>query len=353
VIDLPTRYENVLGTLAGGGMSETLLCEDAHLKRKVVVKALKPGIEPHRLMDELAALSAIRSKHVVQVLDVIKNADGNVVGFVEEYIEGDPLSCSPTPASAEQALKRIYPIASGVADIHSHKRVHRDLKPDNMRIDNEGTLKIFDFGLSKLDDEASTSTLYFTSGYAAPELFKKSTSGKHQFTSAVDVFAFGVTSLWTIVGGVIPKELHEIPPSLPCVDFHKTCIGSVPHIADLLNTCVDSDPVNRPSMADVREHIGKQLLFDRHRMLLTHGGAEYRLDAAKRKVNLSGSGSSLEISYDGRSFTVSALTGQALVNNNTITTGYIFSGSVVIVLGVAPHWPVSITADISHPEVIL
>lgn len=334
-------------------MSETLLCEDSHLQRKVVIKALKPGIEPHRLMDELSALSAIRSKHVVQVLDVIKQADGNILGFVEEYIEGKPLYSIPSPPNINDALKSIYQIASGVADIHLHKRVHRDLKPDNMRVDGEGTLKIFDFGLSKLDTSASTSTLFFTSGYAAPELFNKNPDGKHIFTSAVDVFAFGVTALWVIEGGVIPPELHQIPPKLPCVDFHKTCIASVPHIAELMNACLNLDPIKRPSMADIREQIGHQLLYDRHRMLLTHGGSEYRLDASRRKVSLSGSGASIEIIYDGFSFIVANLSGRALVNNRVISIGDTFRGSAVIVLGSAPHWPISITADISHPEVIL
>lgn len=353
MIDLPTRYAKILATLDGGGMSDTLLCEDAHLKRKVVVKALKPGIEPHRLMDELAALSAIRSRHVVQVLDVVRDVKGNIVGFVEEYIDGASLSCTPKPANPEQALKQLYPIAAGVADIHSHKRVHRDLKPDNMRIDNEGTLKIFDFGLSKIDDSASTSTLYFTSGYAAPELFIKNPSGKHEFNSSVDTFAFGVTAIWALEAGAIPSYLHNIPPVLPCFDFNKTCIGSIPHIANLLNATLDANPSNRPSMQHVKERIGQQLLFDKHRMLLTYGDAEHRLDASRRGVNLTASGSTLQIRYNGSDFQVTALTGRALVNNSLIAVGYIFCGSAVIVLGTPPQRPVSITADISNPEVIL
>lgn len=334
-------------------MSDTLLCEDDHLKRKVVVKALKPGIAPHRLMDELSALSAIRSKHVVQVLDVLRDGSGNVVGFVEEYIDGSPLSCTPQPGDPESALKRIYPIAAGIADVHLHKRVHRDIKPENMRVDTEGTLKIFDFGLAKLDSDAKTAELFFSKGYAAPELFKVNADGKHEFDSAVDVFAFGATALWAINGGVIPNELRQIPPSLPCFDFGGTCLGTVPHISALMNACLDADPAKRPTMQDVKDAIGRQLLFDKHRMLLTYGGSEYRLDATKRKVSLSHSGSSMEVTYDGREFKVTVLTGLALVNNQAISAGFVFTGSTVIVLGSPPNWPVSITADVSHPEVML
>ncbi|PTE08710.1 hypothetical protein C9427_19805 [Mesorhizobium helmanticense] len=65
MIVLPARYSTVIKTLSGGGMSETALCFDGNLQRKVVVKSLKPGIEKHRLMDELSALADIRSKYVV------------------------------------------------------------------------------------------------------------------------------------------------------------------------------------------------------------------------------------------------------------------------------------------------
>lgn len=353
MISLPARYANVLGTLAGGGMSDTLLCKDAHLKRKVVIKSLKPGIAAHRLMDELSALSAIRSNHVVQVLDVIRDAKGEIVGFVEEYIDGVPLACTPKPSDAEAALKRLYPIAAGIADIHRHKRVHRDLKPDNMRVDGEGTLKIFDFGLAKLDEDAATSQLYFTTGYAAPELFKENAAGHHEFDSAVDVFAFGATALWLIDEGKLPLELHEIPPKLPCVDFHKHCLGAVPVVANLLNACLHPDPTMRPSMDEVKRTIGKHLLLDKHKMLLTHAGTEYRLDATKRKVSLSWGGSILQVIYDGLNFVVSSISGLALVNNAAVSKGYIFIGSAVIVLGTPPQGRASITADVSHPEVML
>ncbi|MFN7611457.1 MAG: hypothetical protein ACK5QX_11070, partial [bacterium] len=59
-------------------MSDTWLCDDNNLNRKVVVKAVKFGIAKSKLLDELSALSSIRSKHVVQVLDVIYDAKGEI-----------------------------------------------------------------------------------------------------------------------------------------------------------------------------------------------------------------------------------------------------------------------------------
>jgi len=127
-------------------MSEALLCRDAHLDRPVVVKTLQDGTDPKRILDELAALQAIRSKHVVQLYDVIRDKAGAVVAIVEEYIPGKDLTKAPKPNTPEELLRLIYPIAEGIADVHAHKRVHRDIKRQNMKYDAEGCLKIFDFG---------------------------------------------------------------------------------------------------------------------------------------------------------------------------------------------------------------
>lgn len=144
MITLPARYAQIISQFPNGGMANTLLCRDSHLDRNVIIKSLKSGIEPHRLLDELSALSAIRSRYVVQVLDVIIE-NGKPVGFVEEYLSGNQLTPCVAPIAPTDALKAIYPIAAGIADVHMHGRVHRDLKPDNMRYDADGQLKIFDF----------------------------------------------------------------------------------------------------------------------------------------------------------------------------------------------------------------
>ena len=65
--NLPKRW-TVINPLTGGGMSDTMLCFDSHLRRQVVFKTLKPGTSQKRILDELAALSAIRSDHVVQLI---------------------------------------------------------------------------------------------------------------------------------------------------------------------------------------------------------------------------------------------------------------------------------------------
>jgi len=353
MIKLPARYSTVVKTLSGGGMSDTLVCRDQNLGRDVVIKTLKPGIEKHRLMDELSALADIRSKYVVQVLDVIRDGE-EIVGFVEEHIDGTDLQPFAGGATAEAAMRMLYSIIAGISDIHDFGRVHRDIKPENMKLDSSGVLKIFDFGLAKLSTGAKTKQLYYTPNYTAPEVFNTDANGNYHFTQAVDVFAFGVTALWLMNSGKLVPELGHMPPSVPKlpVMFNTLPIQFSTNVNALLNLCLSADPTSRPKSSDIKAAIGKQLLFDKHRMLLTYKGTEYFIHSGNRQVNLSSGGDKVSIAYNGLEFAVVSVSGFARHNNKQLTVGYVLNGSSVIVLGDPDKPKTSITADVSHPEVM-
>ena len=339
-------------------MSDVLVCTDAHLERKVLIKALKATTDKRRLLDELAALQSIRSKHVVQIYDVVYDSAGEIGAIVEEFLPGADLRGAPRPGSAQEFLKLVYQIAEGIADIHAHNRVHRDIKPINMKFDAEGCLKIFDFGLSRLEDvDASTVGIVGTPGYLAPELFRADPRGRVTFSAAVDVFAFGTTALFLILGRV-PPSLRSLPPRLPNADvnFSNAKFELPTDLENLLNACFADNPDDRPAMADIASAAKRHLLFDRHRALLTSGANVYSLDSSQRKVNLSVSGhGSLRLSYDGLQFSVTAVSGDVSINNMPVNVGYVLPGSCVVVLGATALGTrrTFITIDVSHPEVAL
>jgi eukaryotic-like serine/threonine-protein kinase len=355
---LPARYKPSGKALAGGGMSDTVLCDDLHLQRPVVVKTLKKGTDPRRILDELSALQNIRSKHVVQIYDVIRDTEGFVVAIVEEYIPGLDLTAAPTPQTTDEFCKIAYPIAEGIADIHTHGRVHRDIKRQNMKFDAEGCLKIFDFGLARaLGVDASTVGEVGTPGYMAPELFESTIGGTVNFTSAVDTYAFGATIL-ALVRGSIPKQMREMPPRLPCfaADFLAFPKLIPQEVGTALNSCLEKDISARPSMSMLARLIGQHLLRDRHRALLVSAGSTYVLDAKKRVVQLSVTGrGTLDISYDGLRFVVTALSGDVAINNMAVSIGDTLPGSCVITLGAVELGTrrTFITVDVAHPEVAL
>lgn len=339
-------------------MSNAVLCQDEHLERHVVVKTLAPGTDSRRILDELAALQTIRSKHVVQVYDVICNASGNVDAIVEEYLPGDDLTAVSAPTNATEFLRLVYQVAEGIADVHAHEIVHRDIKRQNMKYDDEGCLKIFDFGLARgTSVDASTIGIIGTPGYLAPELFQTTVSGRVSFTTAVDTYAFGATALALAIGG-LPPDLCAMPPKLPCIDanFANLPLELPAEIADVMNRCLAPEPSQRPDMVVVSRLIGLHLLRDRHRALLVSKQRTYVLDKDNLGVQLSVSGQgSLKISYDGLRFIVGDVNGNVAINNMAVSDGDALPDSCVIVLG-SPElmWRrTMVTVDVSHPEVTI
>lgn len=353
---IPDRYVPT-GQKFRGGMGEVLICTDRNLDRDVAIKFIQNVTDQPRLLDEIDALQKIRSKNVVQIFDVSVN-EGSTrrIGIVQEYIPGDDLMSflEKKTLARDQYLKIIYQIASGISDIHLQGLIHRDIKPNNMKFDEENILKIFDFGLSRFTGK-NDSTLGFrgTQGFAAPELYQ---SGFVSFTSAVDTYAFGVTALH-LSGAEIPQSLSKIPPdftNLP--SFASLSINIPDRLAKMLDLTLSEDPVNRPAMTEVRDLIGKYLLFGKHRALVMKGTNEYILEKVNQVVKLdSPNYGSLSIKYDGLDFLIESVSGAIFVNNQSVYQGQALPKDCVITIGSpsAGGSRLFITFDISNPEVVL
>ncbi len=354
---LPLRYEKDGTPFSGGGMSTAFKYKDKHLDRHVLVKMLQVGVDPKRILDEVKALSAIRSKHVVQIYDVMKDSSGTVTALVEEFLPGEDLDSVIPVTDIGAFLRYIYAIACGLSDIHAVGVVHRDIKPNNMKIDAEGCLRIFDFGLSRTDGvNCETIGMIGTLGYIAPELCAPS-HHKVNFTSAVDTFAFGATAL-KLVRGKLPNDLQTIPPSLPSTDadFTKQSLSLPEAIAAVLNQCLSKDPADRPSMQIVREVLARHLLHGLHKATMIVATGIHYLDKIGQSVKLSaGSLGSVDVSYDGYDFVVTNVVGDVYINNMGIAPPQKLPGACVITLG-APSLVQKrryITFDLKHPEVVL
>ncbi|WP_208604732.1 protein kinase domain-containing protein, partial [Pseudomonas lactis] len=90
--------------------------------------------------------------------------------IVLEFINGETLSSASFSADTNY-LHLIWQISCGLADIHSHEIIHRDIKPGNIKIDGEGVVKILDFGLSRNNAAAETRSIIGTPVFMAPELW--------------------------------------------------------------------------------------------------------------------------------------------------------------------------------------
>jgi eukaryotic-like serine/threonine-protein kinase len=344
---IANRYEPT-GNASWGGMGEVNECDDKNLSRKVMLKRVfKPSDFP-RLLDEQKALIKLRSKHVVQLLDVVSFPWNNqiITCLVLEYIDGTDLDkIKFTPG--EEYQKTLWQIASGISDIHQAGVIHRDIKPQNIRRDENGVIKIFDFGLAReIGKDDKTKSIVGTLGYMAPELFGTTTV---TFTSAVDAFAFARTALSLL--GIEPA--NEKPKSIPAGSVTAAQPKLNPDIARVLERCLSMRPADRPSMVEVTRILGQNLLRNKHRARVGTATKAHELSATHHTVSLNyGSEGSIKIQYDGIQFAITDVTGDVYLNNKRVTAGMPMLSACVITLGSTAGKRAFVTFDISNPEVI-
>ena len=169
----------LLSLLGTGASANVYLAQDTTLERQVAVKLLQPALAGDeaflkRFRAEARAVAALNHPHVLQVYDW---GEQNSVPFlVTEYLAGGSLSdllSDGVRFSPEQAAHVGAQAASGLAYAHSRGLVHRDVKPANLLFDDEGRLRISDFGVARALAEASWTepmgAMIGTVRYASPE----------------------------------------------------------------------------------------------------------------------------------------------------------------------------------------
>lgn len=347
---IANRYEPT-GHTSTGGMGEIIQCNGSHLQRRVIIKRLQEGIEERRLLDEQRALAKLRSKHVVQLYDIIALRDRgkSEEAIVLEFIEGKSLEFNSFKADRAY-MYILWQICSGIRDIHEGGIIHRDIKPNNIMLDNEGVIKIIDFGLARAEDHAKTRSIIGTPVFMAPELWSGETIS---FDQSIDVYAFGMTAL-TLVSKNIPRALTNHPPDEVTLSAISSCLTGLPtDVVNMIYKCLNSDPAQRPAMAEVQELLARHLLQNEHRALVVMDGQIHGLDRRNRKIALNaGTVGSLTIEYDGLDFRVTSASGAVSLNNTAARAGDVVPDCCVVTFGSGAQRRRFVTFDVSHPEVM-
>jgi len=141
-------YE-ILSPIGAGGMGEVWKARDTRLGRIVAIKKVK---EQHseRFKQEARSIAALNHSNICQLFDIGPDY------LVLEYVEGKPLS-SPVPE--REAVRLAIQIATALEAAHKKGIVHRDLKPANIMVTDEGSVKLLDFGLAKLYEDAGSAAV--------------------------------------------------------------------------------------------------------------------------------------------------------------------------------------------------
>lgn len=209
----------ILEFLGRGGMGVVYKARQRQLNRLVAVKILPPrvGEEPafaERFMREAQALARLNHSHIVQVYDFGQTDE--FYYFVMEFVDGVNLRAliREGKLQSKEALKIVPQICEALQFAHDEGIVHRDVKPENILIDKKGRVKIPDFGLAKLLDNAAedlsltgTGQLMGTLGYMAPEQLQQARAVDHR----ADIYSLGVV-FYEMLTGQLPIGRFE-PPS--------------------------------------------------------------------------------------------------------------------------------------------
>ena len=164
-----------------------------------------------KFCEEADALFELEHPNIVRVTDTFE--ENGTAYYVMDYIEGCTLASLVEQKgylSEDEALHYIRQVADALKYVHSHKRSHFDVKPQNIMIDSNGRAVLIDFGVSKQYDEANgvnTSTLVgYTPGYAPMELTYNDIAG---FSPTTDIYSLGAT-LFNLVTGTVPPSASRV-----------------------------------------------------------------------------------------------------------------------------------------------
>jgi len=223
------RYE-IVRILGEGAMGRVLLARDPSLDRLVAVKTIRiQGLGEERVKAYLArfqneARAAARLKHpnVVQVYDVGEDSDAGPY-LVFEYVHGKPLGDMLGPGGIqklEEGVRIVKGIAAALDAAHAAGIFHRDVKPDNVLVSEEGSVKLADFGVAHLSEAEMTMAGQFlgTPSYAAPEALARG-----ECTAKTDQFSLAAVAFVILTGEkpfpgegvaeVSHRVIHEAPRS--------------------------------------------------------------------------------------------------------------------------------------------
>ena len=255
-------YE-IVALVGAGGMGEVYRARDPRLGREVAIKVLPPAFSAdadrlNRFEQEARAAAALNHPNILAVYDLGTHEAAPFI--VSELLEGETLRERLTagPIGIRKALGYALQIAHGLAAAHAKEITHRDLKPENLFVTRDGHVKILDFGLAKLTQDAGTASMMATAspatepgvvlgtaGYMAPEQVRGQVLDQR-----ADLFAFGailyelLTGRRAFRGETAPDTmaaiLNDEPPEL------RAAAPQVPPgVARIVERCLEKNPAAR------------------------------------------------------------------------------------------------------------
>ncbi len=251
------RYR-VRARIARGGMATVYVATDLRLERRVALKVMHSHLSDDsvfqgRFIQEARAAARLADPHVVNVFD--QGQDDDMAYLVMEYLPGITLRelvRDQKRLSVRQTITIMDAVLSGLAAAHRAGIVHRDVKPENVLLAEDGRIKIGDFGLARATtaNTASGQMLLGTIAYLAPELVTRGTADARS-----DIYSLGIM-LYEMLTGEQPYKGEQ-----PMQIAYQHATDTVPRpsvrapgtpeaLDELVLWATERDPAARPADAD-------------------------------------------------------------------------------------------------------
>jgi hypothetical protein len=255
--------------LGRGGMGVVYLARQTKLDRPCALKMIlgsehADAAQRERFLTEAQAIARLAHPGIVQVFEVGEHR-GNAFMALELCAGGSlDQRLRDKPPTAREAATMVRDLALAVQAAHEARVIHRDLKPGNVLIASDGTLKITDFGLAKKLDEADqtrTGTVMGTPSYMPPEQAR----GDKELGPAVDVYALGAILYACLTGRppfrapVLLETLRQVQEDAP-VGVRQLSPGVPRDLETIVHKCLQKDPSRRyASSKDLADDLGRFL----------------------------------------------------------------------------------------------
>ena len=254
---------DIYGELGRGGMAAVYLGLDLALNRKVAIKTMlpelvaKPGMV-ERFKREAQTAAGLSHPHIIQIFTVKESHQ--LVYFVMKFIEGRSLESvindkGQVPLEMAQVL--LNQVGSALAYAHRKQIIHRDVKPANIMIDEDGWAIVTDFGIAKVQQAqnlTATGTAIGTPHYMSPEQFHNKS-----ITGASDQYALGIVAYEMLTGKkpydgatyaeIITQHLFE-----PIPDLRELRHDIPDNIVQVVNKMMAKEPAERFPDLDAAVH---------------------------------------------------------------------------------------------------
>ncbi|MDX1699518.1 MAG: serine/threonine-protein kinase, partial [Melioribacteraceae bacterium] len=255
----------ILEEIATGGMGTVFLAErsDGYFEQKVALKIVKPGLSTipiiRRFQQERQVLANLQHPNIARLLDGGVTKDKRPF-FTMEYVDGIPIDkyCDANKLTIKERLELFVEVCGAVQYAHNNLVIHRDLKPNNILIKKDGTIKLLDFGISKVlsaegnDQDMPTITQaeinLLTPEYSSPEQFRNS-----NVTVSTDVYSLGLI-LYKLLSG---KAAHEFTNQTYSEYEQVVCEQSVIKPSTIISRINSGNESSREIFKNRKTHLSK------------------------------------------------------------------------------------------------